>query len=130
MAGQAQLRWGLYKITASVEAKAKAKLSETSHKYGTPSPAPSGGPPSLVSGAGRRSIGHQYIREGIETVMRVGTMTGVFSPHSNTSSSKYLNYQETLGQFNHPFLRPAFLEVVSTEGVAVWLAAFRIWPRI
>lgn len=128
--GQAGLRAGLYKIAASVEAKAKAKLSETSHQYGTPSPAPQGGPPALVSGAGRRSIGHQYIREGIETVMRVGTMAGVYGPRSNTPSSKYLNYQETLGQFDHPFLKPAFLEVIQTEGVAVWLAAFRVWPRI
>lgn len=128
--GQASLRAGLYKIAASVEAKAKAALSETSHQYGTPSPAPSGGPPSLVSGAGRRSIGHQYVREGIETVMRVGTMAGVFSPHGNTPTSKYLLYQETLGEFDHPFLKPAFLSVVRTEGVAVWLAAFRSWPRI
>ena len=130
--GQANLKAGLLKIAAAIEAKAKDELGKTSHVYGTPSPAPSGGPPSLISGTGRRSIGHQYLHEGIETIVRVGTVAGVFPPkrEGKKASSKYLKYQETLPEFNHPFLKPSFLSVVQTEGVATWMAAFRVWPRI
>jgi hypothetical protein len=147
--GQANLRAGLLKIAASVEAAAKADLALTTHPYGTPSPAPKGGPPSLVTGTGRRSIGHQFVREGIETVVKIGTLANVYPPaqvstvggrsrqargsggdKGKTPSSKYLLYQETHSQFDHPFLKPAFLRVVSTEGVAVWMTAFRVWPRL
>lgn len=147
--GQASLRSGLFKIAAAVEAKTKAALSETTHPYGTPSPARRGGPPSLVSGTGRRSIGHEYFREGMETVIKIGTMAGYYPPaqvsqvgnrsrqaagtganRGKTPSSKYLMYQEKESQFNHPFLKPSYYSVVSTEGVAVWMTAFRIWPRL
>lgn len=130
--GQANLRAGLYKIAAAIEAKAKADLSLTSHPYGTLSPAPAGGPPSLISGTGRRSIGHEYVREGLETIMKVGTHAGVFPParQGPTPSSKYLWYQETLDEFDHPFLKPAFISVVHTKGVATWMEAFRVWPRL
>lgn len=39
-----------------IERKTKEKLGETSHKAGTPTPSAPGSPPSLVSGALRRSI--------------------------------------------------------------------------
>lgn len=39
-----------------IERKTKEKLAETSHKRGTPTPSAPGDPPSLVSGALRRSI--------------------------------------------------------------------------
>lgn len=147
--GQASLRAGLYKIAAAIEAKAKAELALTTHPYGTPSPAPSGGPPSLVTGTGRRSITHEYVSEGVETIMKVGTAANVFPPalastvgsssraargtagsRGKTPSSKYLYYQEKVPKFNHPFLVPSFIHVVHTEGVATWMAAFRIWPRL
>ena len=132
-AGQANLRAGLLKIAAAIEAKAKAELTRSSHPYGTPTPAGRGQPPALVSGTGRRSIGHEYVRQGIETVMKVGTHANVFPPRhgkTDTPSSKYLWYQEKLDRFNHPFLLPSYHHVVSTQGVTSWLEAFRIWPRI
>lgn len=147
--GQESLRAGLYKIAAAIETKAKAELSKTSHPYGTPSPAPAGGPPSLVTGTGRRSITHEYVREGIETIMKVGTAANVYRPaqlarvgnrsraaagsrgtETGKPSSKYLWYQEKLSEFDHPFLVPSFIQVVSTDGVAIWMAAFRLWPRL
>ena len=133
--GQAHLREGLYLIAAAIEAQAKAALGKASHPYDTPTPAVRGGPPAMVTGTGRRSIGHQYLREGVDTEMRVGTHANVYPPRRGhekkvTASSKYLWYQETLDRFNHPFLRPAFNQVVDRDGVRVWLAAFQIWPRI
>jgi hypothetical protein len=131
--GEANLRAGLLKIAAAIEAKAKADLALSSHPYGTPSPASKGGPPSLVSGTGRRSIGHQATVQGIEQVVKVGTLAGVYPPRrgkTSTPSSKYLLYQETLSRFDHPFLVPAYRHVVATEGVGIWLSAFRTWPRI
>jgi hypothetical protein len=129
--GQVSLRAGLLKIAAAIEAKAKDELGKTTHAYGTPSPAEHGGPPSLISGTGRRSITHQYVKEGIETIMKVGTAAGVYpSYNGRTPSSKYLYYQETDSDFDHPFLVPSFVHVVHTQGVATWLAAFRIWPRL
>jgi hypothetical protein len=39
-------------------------------------------------------------------------------------------YQEKQPQFNHPFLKPSFYSVISTSGVAMWMEAFRVWPRL
>lgn len=148
--GQAHLREGMLKIAAAVEAKAKAELSETSHRYGTPTPAGRGAPPALVTGTGRRSIGHQYLPGTVPDV-KIGTLAGVYPPkeksttgrgtrsraksgttgsRGSTPSSKYLMYQETLERFNHPFLVPAFRHVVAEDAVRIWLASFRIWPRL
>jgi hypothetical protein len=129
--GQASLRAGLFKIAAAIEAKAKAELSLTSHQFGTKSPAPSGGPPSLISGTGRRSITHQYVKEGIETIMKVGTAANVYPRYNGrTPSSRYLYYQETDPEFDHPFLEPSFLSIIHEKGVATWMEAFRVWPRL
>ena len=46
----------LAKAGHQLEAMVKIQLSLTSHKKGTPTPSPPGSPPSLVSGALRRSI--------------------------------------------------------------------------
>lgn len=149
-AGRAGQRKGLLTITASIEAMAKAKLGETSHRYGTRSPAQKGGPPSLVSGTGRRSIGHDYVTSVEEAVVKIGTAAGVFPPaqtsstgkgtrsrakagttgsRGTTPSSKYLLYQETVGKFDHPFLKPSYDAVVTETSVAVWLSSFT-WPKI
>jgi hypothetical protein len=143
-AGRAGQRAGMLKIAAAIEALAKAKLSETSHRAGTPSPASKGGPPSLVTGTGRRSIGHQYIPGLDEAIVKVGTIAGVFPPKPRakkgagrhpassppTASSKYLLYQETLARFNHPFLKPAFDTIVGEQAVKIWLSSFRKWPKL
>lgn len=141
-AGKAGQRRGLLLIAAAIEAKAKAELAKTSHRYGTPSPAPRGGPPSLISGTGRRSITHQEISTAIETILKVGTAAGVFPPKrgnakTTTPSSKYLYYQEkghpphTSVPFNHPFLMPSYKAVVGEIGVSTWWAgAFGRWPRL
>lgn len=131
--GRANFRAGGLLIAAAIEAKAKAELGRSSHPYGTPSPASRGGPPALVSGAGRRSIGHQYM-PGVEPDIKIGTLTGVYPPRhgkstTTTATSKYLLYQETLSRFDHPFLKPAFDAVVVGQ-VAIWLESFRAWPRI
>lgn len=47
---------GLTKAAHHVEAMVKLELSRTSHPRGTPTPSPPGSPPSLISGALRRSI--------------------------------------------------------------------------
>lgn len=53
---QAQTPQGLARAALFVESTAKALLSLTSHPAGTPTPSQPGQPPSLVSGALRRSI--------------------------------------------------------------------------
>jgi hypothetical protein len=129
--GKLNQRKGLLLIAAAIEAEAKAALSKTSHPYGTPSPAPQGGPPALVTGTGRRSIGHESVPGGI---IKVGTAVNVFPPSrpskrgsggNRTPSSKYLLYQETLSKFGHPFLKPAFLKVIREKSVEIWLKSFR-----
>lgn len=127
--GQAHFRAGLLKIAAAVEAKTKTELGRSSHTRGTPSPASRGGPPALVSGTGRRSIGHQYMA-GVDPQVRIGTIAGVYPPSGKTPSSQYLKYQETLSRFNHPFLVPSFRAVIKDESVTLWLEAFRAWPKI
>lgn len=133
--GTVSLRTGMTRIAEAIEAMAKSKLGLTSHSYGTPSPAPSGGPPSLVTGTGRRSIAHQYLSLAGVIEMRIGTAAGVYSRTGSTPSSKYLMYQEkgnhpyTGKPFNHPFLKPSFDQVV-TKQVEIWLESFRRWPRI
>lgn len=134
--GEKNLTKGLYLIAVAVEAKAKAELSRTSHPYGTPSPAAHGSPPALVSGTGRRSIGHEYMPVGFaHQVMKIGTIAGVYPPRfrpggprrRSTPSSRYLWYQENLPRFDHPFLRPAFESVIHDDSVRLWLTAFRAW---
>ena len=134
-AGRANQRKGLLLIAAAIEAKAKAELSKSSHPYGTPSPAAKGGAPSLVTGTGRRSIGHQYLPTAAEAIVKVGTIAGVYPPRHGksktlTPSSKYLWYQETLPRFDHPFLKPSFVSVVHEKSVAIWLESFRTFPRL
>lgn len=153
-AGKAGQRRGLLLIAAAIEAKAKAELAKTSHRYGTPSPAPRGAPPSLVTGTGRRSIGHQYIP--LETIVKVGTIANVYPPASTsttgkgsrsrqtsgtgasrgkTASSKYLLYQEkghpphSGKPFDHPFLMPSYKSVLADDAVTIWLKSFT-WPRL
>lgn len=149
--GRVHQRAGLLKIAAAIEALAKAKLGQTSHQAGTPSPASRGGPPSLVTGTGRRSIGHESVISLDEILVKVGTLAGIFPPavtahtskgtrsrqsagtggkRGTTASSKYLLYQETLERFGHPFLKPAYLQVVKEDSVAIWLSSFRTWPKI
>lgn len=127
--GEANFRAGLLKIASAVEAKAKTELGRTTHAHGTPSPAPKGGPPSLVSGTGRRSVGHE-ISGLLDPVVKIGTIGGVTGPYSRTPSSKYLMYQETLARFNHPFLKPSFESVIKVDAVRLWLEAFHSWPRL
>ncbi len=137
-AGLRNQRKGLGLITAAVEAKAKAELSRTSHRGGTRSPAAAGAPPALVTGTGRRSIGHQYVAEGAEPTIRIGTIANIFPPaasstngsRGSTPSSQYLYWQETLKRFDHPFLLPSFHSVVRQDAAAIWLRSFRSWPRI
>ena len=130
VAGVENQQRGMILIAHAIEAKAKTDLARTSHPRGTPSPAPIGGPPSLVSGTGRRSIGIDISPAG--RVIRIGTLRGVYPPYGKTPSSKYLFYQEKGRDragvpFAHPFLVPAFDEIVRGQ-VAVWLDAFRVWP--
>lgn len=47
---------GLARAGHHLEALVKMELSRTSHPPGTPTPSPPGSPPSLISGALRRSI--------------------------------------------------------------------------
>lgn len=128
-AGVLNAETGLGLIASAIEAKAKASLAQTSHTRDTPSPARKGGPPSLVTGTGRRSIGqdHRHGFDGLEIL--IGTQAGVYPPEGETPSSKYLWYQETLARFNHPFLRPAFDSVVRAEAMTRLLAAFKHWPK-
>lgn len=149
--GRLNQRAGLLKIAAAVEAATKASLSETSHPYGTKSPARKGGPPSLVTGTGRRSIGHETESTLDETRVKVGTQKGVYPPASksgtgkgsrsrqsagtgssrgSTPSSEYLLLQETADRFKHPFLVPAYLSVVREQSTAIWLSSFGKWPKI
>lgn len=132
--GRANQRRGLLLIAAAVEANAKAKLTQRTHRAGTQSPAGKGQPPALVTGTGRRSIGHEYIASLIEPVVKVGTIANIYPPTrtatgGRTPSSKYLLYQEKLPRFQHPFLLPAYHEVVAGQ-VKYWLESFRDWPRI
>ena len=127
-AGVLNAEAGLGLVASAIEAKAKTALAQTSHPRDTPSPARKGGPPSLVTGTGRRSIGQQHLHgtDGLE--IRVGTHAGVYPPDGKTPSSKYLWYQEKLARFDHPFLQPAFDAVVRAEAMTKLLSAFR-WPR-
>lgn len=127
--GRANQRKGLLLIAAAIEAAAKTKLGERSHARGTPSPAGRGEPPALVTGTGRRSIGHQQILGMHELTVRVGTLANVYPRGGSTPSSEYLMYQETLRRFDHAFLLPSFHEVVHGQ-VGIWLESFRTWPRI
>lgn len=143
-AGIAQQRAGMLKIAAAIEALAKANLAKKTHPYHTKSPAGKGEPPALVSGTGRRSIGHQYMPG--ETDVRVGTLAGVYPPAmapmkghkgvrrtggGKTPSSKYLLYQETLPRFDHPFLKPAANQIFADVMVAEWWHdVFDSWPRL
>jgi phage gpG-like protein len=47
---------GLARAAHHLEAMVKLELSRTSHPPGTPTPSPPGSPPSLITGALRRSI--------------------------------------------------------------------------
>lgn len=47
---------GLNRAAHHLEAQIKVELSRTSHPPGTPTPSPPGSPPSLITGALRRSI--------------------------------------------------------------------------
>jgi hypothetical protein len=150
-AGRANQRKGLLLIANAIEAKAKAELGKTSHSFGTPSPASKGQAPALVTGTGRRSMGHQYMPSTAEITVRVGTLAGVFPPanlsrtnkggrsraasgttssRGKTPSSKYLWYQETVPHFDHPFLVPSFKAVVHEDSVRIWLESFRRFPRL
>jgi hypothetical protein len=141
--GRADLTRGLLLIAAAVEAETKNALGQSSHAAGTPSPAGKGGPPSLVSGTLRRSIGHQEMLDAFSPQVRVGTVANVYPPtrarktsrktHGRggaTPSSMYGLYQETLGRFDHPFLVPSFNKVVGESAVSMWLQAFATWPRL
>lgn len=148
-AGRASQRAGLLKIALAVEAKAKDELGKQSHRYGTPTPAGRGQPPALVTGTGRRSIGHEYIADLVEPMVRVGTIANVFPPavrsstgsgsrsrasagttgtRGKTASSKYLLYQETL--LDHAFLKPSLDAVIAEDAVRIWLESFTKWPRL
>lgn len=147
--GRASQRAGLLKMAAALEALTKTKLGEQSHRAGTKTPASRGGPPALVTGTGRRSIGHEYVTSVDEAIVRVGTIAGIFPPASvahtgkgsrsrqasgtggargSTPSSKYLLYLETV--WDYPFLKPSYDAVVADQSVAIWLESFGKWPRL
>lgn len=91
-----------------IERRAKEKLAETSHKRGTPTPSAPGDPPSLVSGALRRSI-----------QVEGPAPTGPISWEGRVGPTiEYGRIQELGGQAGHatlparPYLSPAFDDVM------------------
>jgi HK97 gp10 family phage protein len=108
-----------------IVAETKKNLHTSSHKYGTPTPARVGGPPSLISGDLSRSISKASAKGGTE--VRIGPDS---SPHGSnavrnrrgtsggTANSKIGLYLET-GLKNgaqYPFLRPAYDKVKDSAG--------------
>jgi hypothetical protein len=119
-------------LALAIERQAKLNLGQSSHPYGTPTPAFAGGPPAMISGTGRRSITHtRPTPTGGGWESRVGVATGFYPPYGRgkrTPSSKYLYYLETGNTRNgaaYPFLIPAFDTVVhstSSAAIARWIA--------
>jgi hypothetical protein len=131
--GTQSMRMTIIEAAHEVERVAKKKAGERSHPYGTPTPATHGAPPAIVSGTLRRSIaqGAEEILSHGESNRKVGMAAGVYPPklratvtktgkrshkaaggHGATPSSKYALYLET--KKGHPFLIPAYREVVKT----------------
>lgn len=136
--GDARMGIALGKLSIAVETKTKQNLGQSSHPYGTPTPATPGGPPALVSGTLRRSITHTPVLRifaGWES--KVGTGVGFFGPYPRrgrnggaprrTASSKYGYYLET-GLRNgatYKFLEPAMKYSMAVTGPLIWQQSFR-----
>ncbi len=96
-------------LGAACENKAKENLGKQSHAYGTPTPAHRGGPPAMISGALRDSVGRTKPRlwpTGFE--VSVGVARRATPWYSKTPTSEYGRYLE---DGDYPWLRPAFLDV-------------------
>lgn len=135
--GQMRARQALTMAALAVERAAKEEvLRGGTHKYGTKTPATSGGPPALISGTLRRSITHTpLVPDGIGWMTKVGPAAGFYPPYgkkSRTASSQYGLYLET-GLKNgakYPWLMPAYRRVLPTiAGIHAHL--FRGgWPHV
>jgi hypothetical protein len=113
-------------IGALLEGRARAKLSETSHARGTPTPSPPGSPPSLISGA---------LRSSFEITPPLGTGSGrwtsVLGPTSVYARIQELGGDAGRDHASHlpprPYLKPAYDEL-EESGDAREMAS-RIWAR-
>jgi hypothetical protein len=136
--GQLRARHALTMAALAVERAAKEEvLKGGTHKYGTKTPATSGGPPALISGTLRRSITHTpLIPDGLGWTTKVGPAAGFYPPYggkSRTSASKYGAILEKTGLRNgatYPWLMPAYRRVLPTiAGIHAQL--FRGgWPHV
>lgn len=124
LAGQVGKATGaaLVSMALAIERRAKQNLNQSTHPYGTRSPAAAGGPPALVSGTLRRSVTHNPPTEaGGVWEVKVGLANNFYPPYprhgKRTRSSLYGFYLET-GLRNgtrYPFLVPAFRAVVAEQ---------------
>lgn len=132
--GNLALERACARVLTAIQARAREKLSENTHRYGEPTTASKGGPPALVSGTLRRSVVHTEPRlagpgtwEG-----KVGLAAGFYPPygHDRTPSSRYGLYLET--ETGYPWFIPALREVMHGEAAAIFKETFAAarWPHI
>lgn len=123
----------------AIESRAKQSLGAFPHRYGTPTPARSGGAPGLISGNLRRSVVHTpttRIATGWEVT--VGLAAGQYPTYggrmSRTSSSQYGYILEVVGLRNgarYPFLEPAFRWGVEVYAPRAFTEAYGSgWARL
>jgi hypothetical protein len=128
--GDLRVKTGLVRLANKVEGRAKDNLKQTSHPYGTATPATPGGPPSLVSGNLRRSLTHSPIAAAgfgsWQTL--VGTGVGFFPFYGKTPSNRYGYILEIEGLRNgtrFPFLKPAYVFAIRMDAPVIWRDVMR-----
>ena len=134
--GDMRAKSALEKLARAVETKAKQNLAQSTHRYGTPTPARAGGPPALISGTLRRSVTHTpVVGSGLTNwVTKVGTGTGFFAAYrgkrgtvgGRTPANKYGYYLET-GLRNgatYKWLTPAYRWGITVAGPSIWKESF------
>lgn len=122
---------GLHALGKLVAERARENLDQTSHAYGTPSPASPGGPPSRISGTLRDAVDctEPHLRIGGWEV-RVGVVSGRTPPHGRTPAEVYgriLERGETRSGDAFPWLQPAFDSCVHGGALLVGQYVMRRW---
>ncbi len=118
---QKRTRMALVALAQVIERQAKINLTGYTHKYGTPTPAPPGTAPALISVNLRRSITHTPVaRVSYGWMVRIGTATGFYPTYTTktggavkgkTAAHVYgyiLEVEGTRAGNTFPFLKPAF----------------------
>lgn len=103
--------------TALVEERARANLSRTSHRRGTPTPSAPGEPPALITGALRGSFDILGPTEtGAATWRAVLGPTAVYARIQELGGQTGRNHATTLPA--RPYLRPAYDDAVHDPAFA------------